>query len=244
MEWRDQGMVLSARGHGEAGAILEVLTRDHGRHLGVVRGGASRKMTPLLQPGNQVELTWRARLADHLGAFQVEPLAQRAALVLSDPLRLAALSSLCASAAFCLPERDPLPGFTIQTEALSDAIVADHGWLTAYLDWEMALLQVTGFGLDLSTCAVTGSQEALAYVSPKSGRAVSRDAAGIWADRLLPLPSCLLGTPPDAAGALQALTLTGYFLNEKLAPSLGTRAFPAARARFVGMCRGLNAEAP
>ena len=233
MDWRDQGIVLSARAHGESSAILEILTHEHGRHLGVVRGGTSRKMAPLLQPGNQIEVTWRARLADHLGTFQVEPLAQRAAGVLSDPLRLAALSSLCASAAFCLPEREPLQAFAQQTEGVAEALVADHGWLTAYLDWEVALLQVAGFGLDLSTCAVTGRPDDLTFVSPKTGRAVSRDGAGDWADRLLPLPACLLGASPDAKGAAEALALTGYFLVEKLGPSLGSRAFPTARGRFV-----------
>lgn len=233
MEWRDTGIVLSARPHGETSAILEVFTRAHGRHLGVVRGGVSRKMAPILQPGNQIEVSWRARLSDHLGSFTVEPVTMRAARLLADPLRLSALASLCATCAFCLPEREDLRAFQAQTEALAEALVAGEGWLTAYLDWEMQLLEVSGFGLDLSACAVSGGANDLAYVSPKSGRAVSRAGAGAWADRLLPLPACLLGAMPDAAGAAAALALTGFFLTERLAPSLGGRAFPAARARFV-----------
>lgn len=233
MEWRDVGFILGARPHGENAVILEVFTRAHGRHAGVVRGGTSRKMAPALQPGNQVEVRWRARLADHLGTYVVEPLAGRAATVLSDPLRLSALASLCATCSFALPEREVLTAFQAQTEALADALVSGEGWLTAYLDWEIMLLDVSGFGLDLSTCAITGATEDLAYVSPKSGRAVARLAAGAWADRLLPLPGCLMGAAPDPAGALEALALTGFFLSERLAPSLGARPFPQARQRFI-----------
>lgn len=233
MDWRDQGILLAARAHGESSAIIEVFTRAHGRHLGVVRGGASRRMAPILQPGAQIEVAWRARLADHLGSYVVEPVNPRMVQVLGDPLRLAALSSLCASCAFCLPERENLPRFQEDTEALADMIAGGEGWLTGYVQWELALLQEVGFALDLGACAVTGATDDLAFVSPKSGRAVARGAAGEWADRLLPLPACLLGGAMDAGGALAALRLTGFFLAERLAPSLGARAFPAARQRLL-----------
>lgn len=233
MEWRDQGILLAARPHGENSAIIEVFTRAHGRHLGVVRGGTSRKMAPVLQVGAQIEVNWRARLADHLGAYTVEPLSPRMVRVMADPLRLAALSSLCAICAFCLPERESLPAFQADTEALAEMIVSGEGWLTGYVQWELALLAEVGFALDLGTCAVSGAHHDLAFVSPKTGRAVARGAAGEWVDRLLPLPDCLTGAAMDAAGALAALRLTGFFLGERVAPSLGSRAFPAARQRLV-----------
>lgn len=233
MDWRDQGILLAVRPHGETSVIAEVFTRDHGRHLGVIRGGTSRKLAPVLQPGAQVDVTWRARLESHMGSFTAEPIRARMAAVLGDPLRLAALSSLCATAAFCLPEREALPAFQAETEALADAMHAGEGWLSAYMHWELRLLEETGFGLDLSGCANGGSANDLAYVSPRTGRAVSRAGAGVWADRLLPLPECLLGGPVTHEGVQAALALTGHFLTEHLGPSLGTRPFPVARARFL-----------
>lgn len=233
MDWRDEGILLAARPHGESSVIAEVFTRAHGRHLGVVRGGTSRKMAPVLQPGAQVSVTWRARLESHMGSFTIEPVRSRMAGVLGDPLRLSALSSLCATAAFCLPERETLTDFQAQTEHLADAIFTGEGWLAAYMDWEVRLLEEVGFGLDLSACANGGGANDLAFVSPKSGRAVSRAGAGVWADRLLPLPECLLGGPATLAGVQAALSLTGYFLTERVAPSLGRRAFPPARQRMM-----------
>ena len=233
MDWRDQGMLLAVRPHGENSVIAEVFTRGHGRHLGVIRGGTSRKLAPILQPGAQLDVAWRARLESHMGSFTAEPIRSRMAAVLNDPLRLSALSSLCATSAFCLPERESLPNFQAETEALADAIHSGEGWLSAYIFWELRLLEETGFALDLSACANGGGANDLAYVSPRTGRAVSRMGAGEWADRLLPLPECLLGGPVTLDGARAALILTGHFLTQHLAPSLGGRAFPAARTRFV-----------
>ncbi|CUH53963.1 DNA repair protein RecO [Shimia marina] len=233
MDWRDQGFVLSTRKHGETSVILEAFTETHGRHAGIVRGGISRKMTPILQPGGQVDLTWRARLSDHIGTFTVEPLRARTA-VLSDRFALAGLNAVTALLSFCLPDREPHTALYLQSRQLLDLLGQNDLWPLAYLRWEMALLSALGYGLDLSECAVTGSTENLIYVSPKSGRAVSAQGAGDWADRLLPLPPVLLGQgeAPDVE-IQQGLITTGYFLSEKLAPDLGHRPLPEARARFM-----------
>lgn len=235
MDWRDQGFVLNTRKHGETSVILEVFTAEHGRHAGVVRGGVSRKMTPILQPGGQLDLSWRARLADHIGSFTVEPLRSRAA-VLSDRFALAGLNTVTALLAFCLPDREPHPALYQQSTQLLDLLGQNELWPLAYLRWEMALLTELGYGLDLSECAVTGSTDNLIYVSPKSGRAVSAKGAGDWADRLLPLPPILRGEgdAPDEE-VLQALRTTGYFLSDKLAPDLGAKPLPEARARFIDL---------
>ncbi len=239
IEWRDEGMVLSARPHGETSVILELLTRRHGRHLGVVHGGVSRRKAPMLQPGNQLDAVWRARLDEHLGTWTVELRQSRAATVLSDATRLAALSSACALAAFALPEREDAGTFQPLTEALADAIADGRGWLADYVAWEMALLEVTGFRLDLASCAVSGEANDLAFVSPRTGRAVSTAGAGEWSSRLLPLPGMLLGAAPTIEGVVASLAVTGHFLTTKLAPSLGTKPLPPARARLV---RALEAQ--
>ncbi|WP_424966986.1 DNA repair protein RecO [Dinoroseobacter sp. S375] len=235
IEWREAGVLLSVRPHGETSVIVEAFTEGHGRHLGVVRGGISRKLAPVLQPGAQLDLHWKARLEDHLGSFSVEPVKGRAAAVLGDRLALSAMSAALALAGFSLPERAAYPAFYAQTIALLDAMAAGTGWLPAYLDWEMALLEQMGFGLDLSACAVRGVNEDLAYVSPRTGRAVSRQAAGAWVDRLLPLPDVMLGGPAGLSGVQEGLRTTGHFLTEKLAPALGNRPLPPARARFVDL---------
>ncbi len=236
MEWSDEAVLLSARPHGEGSAIVELFTARHGRHLGVVRGGASRRMAPLLQPGAQVSAAWRARLAEHIGAFTLEPLRSRAA-VLGDPLGLAALGSVCALLRQALPERAPHPGLWAATVAYLDALVAGGNAGgdpsgEAYLRWELGLLADLGFGLDLSACAVTGAREGLAYVSPRTGRAVSAAAAGDWAERLFPLPPFLVrGTAPRPGEVAQGLAITGHFLARELAPA--DRPLPEARARLV-----------
>lgn len=239
MDWRDEGVLLSMRPHGESAAIIEVLTAAHGRHAGVVRGGASRRMAATLQPGTQLQLDWRARLEDHLGAFTVEPLRSRAH-VLSDRLALAGLMSVCALLRAALPEREPHPVLWRDTVSLMDAL-GGTGWTSAYLRWELRLLEELGFGLDLSCCAVTGATSGLAYVSPKSGRAVSVEGAGPWAERLLPLPAGLSGSEDLAPeGLLQGLRLSGFFLDRGLAPVLNGQPLPEARARLVDLLtRGL-----
>ena len=235
MEWTDEGVLLSMRLHGESSAIVEMFTAAHGRHLGVVRGGASRRMAAMLQPGSQLALRWRARLDDHLGVFTVEPLAARAG-IMADALALAGLNSICALLHVALPERAAHLPLWRTTMVLLARLEARLDWVPDYLRWEMLLLDELGFGLDLATCAVTGSREDLAYVSPKSGRAVSRGGAGDWAARLLPLPPVLLGqgpaTPPEVA---LALALTGHFLDKGLQPLLMGKPLPEARARLLRM---------
>ena len=233
MDWRDQGMLLSVRTHGETSAIIEVFTAQHGRHAGVVRGGVSRKIAPILQPGAQLDVSWRARLEDHIGAFTVEPLQSRTA-VLADRLALLGLNAVCALLQFVLPEREPHPALYVGCLALMDALAAGDDWVPRYLRWEMALLEELGFGLDLGRCAVTGSREDLAFVSPKTGRAVSREGAGEWAARLLPLPGVLMGQGGGSPTELSdGLRTTGHFLEHRVAPALGDRALPEARRRLV-----------
>jgi DNA repair protein RecO (recombination protein O) len=233
MDWQDHGTILSLRPHGETSAIVEVFTEGHGRHAGVVRGGASRKMAAALQPGSHVAVVWRARLHDQLGTYTVEPLRSRAG-AMSDRLALLGLNAVCALLAFALPERAPHPALYAATEPLFEVIAAAHpGWIVDYLHWEMALLDELGVGLDLSRCAVTGTRDDLAFVSPKSGRAVSRAGAGDWAPRLLPLPPCLLGQGPATLAEIgQGLRISGHFL-DRFAAEHSHRALPEARNRLI-----------
>jgi DNA repair protein RecO (recombination protein O) len=234
MEWRDEGVLLSMRPHGESAAIIEVFTTGHGRHAGVVRGGASRRMAPVLQPGAQLEVTWRARLDDHIGTYTVEPLRSRAGLM-SDRRALAALTAICALLRAALPEREPHGALWTGTVDLMDAL-AGADWHSAYLRWEIGLLEELGFGLDLTRCAVTGATEGLAYVSPRTGRAVSLAGAGEWADRLLPLPAGLTGTAPLTGAALRdGLALTTHFLTRELMHDPQARPLPEARARLIDL---------
>lgn len=236
MDWRDQGILLAVRRHGETSAIIDTFTASHGRHAGVVRGGTSRRIAPILQPGAQLDLSWRARLEEHLGSFTVEPLRSRAAAAMSGRLALAGLNAAVSLLSFCLPEREPHPRLYKQSEQLLDLLGQDEIWPLAYLRWELALLDALGFGLDLSACAVTGASDDLVYVSPRSGRAVSAGAAGEWADRLLPLPPCLRGEGPASDPEIaQALQTTGYFLEHRVAPALGHAPLPQARGRLLDL---------
>jgi DNA repair protein RecO (recombination protein O) len=234
MDWRDEGALLAVRRHGETSSIIDVFTANHGRHAGVVRGGTSRKIAPILQPGAQLDVAWRARLEDHLGAYTVEPLKSRAALIMNDRLALAALNSLTALLVFALPEREPHKVLYQRTITVLDMLGETEAWPLAYLRWELSLLEDLGFGLDLASCAVTGSFDELIYVSPKSGRAVSRKGAGDWADKLLPLPPALLGEGEGPGSEIaEGLKTTGFFLRTRLAEALGNRPLPEARQRFV-----------
>lgn len=233
MEWREDGILLSMRPHGEGSAIIEVFTSGHGRHYGVVRGGASRKRAPLLQPGAQLDLTWRARLDDQIGSFLAEPVQSRAA-VLESPLALAGLTAACGLLHLSLAERDPHPQLYRRTLSLMDAMAGGADWIGDYLRWELLLLDEIGFGLDLSRCAVTGQRDDLAFVSPRTGRAVSRGAAGDWAPKLLPLPQALMGQGPvTGAEAAQALAITGHFLARELASDTRASALPDSRNRLL-----------
>lgn len=234
MEWRDEGMLISLRPHGESSAIIEVFTAAHGRHLGVVRGGTSRRMAGILQPGAQLALQWQARLHEHIGSFKAEPILARSALM-QDHGALLALNALCALLHRALPERDPHAGFYRETVQLLDLLEHGGDWPLAYLLWETRLLEEMGYGLDLTACALTGATQDLAFVSPRSGRAVSRLAAGDWAPRLLPLPRVLTLHDGTAAEVAQALSLTGHFLSQALAHSGDDAALPDARARLADL---------
>jgi DNA repair protein RecO (recombination protein O) len=221
MDWQDEGIVISVRPHGETSAIVEAFCAVHGRHSGVVRGGASRKKAAFLQPGAQVALVWRARLEDHLGAYTVEPVRARAGLM-EDRAGLAGLNAVCSLLHLALPEREDYGALYAETLALLDKIeAADLSWEADYPRWEIALLQALGFALDLSSCAVTGA----------------REGAGDWASRLLRLPHFLrpggnAGEPLDAQDMGDALRLTGHFLTSGLEPILNGRPLPEARARL------------
>ncbi len=236
MEWSDNATVISVRPHGESGAILEALTRDHGRHLGLVHGGASRNSRPTLQPGNRLHLHWRARLSEHLGNFTAEIVRARAGEILERGEALAGLNAYSSVVAAALPEREPHANIFEGGEILLDAI-AENGlahWGPLYVRWEAGLLDELGFGLDLSRCAATGTVDDLRFVSPRTGRAVSGGAAAPYAGRLFVLPGFLLGSqnaefaPGDIAAGLR---LTGHFLRARVLEPHG-REVPTARLRL------------
>src|SRR5947209_2851783 len=232
MDWQDRGLIIGVRKHGESSVILELLTEAHGRHMGLVRGGRARAMQPILQPGNSVDVTWRARLEEHLGTFIVEGERLRAAHLMQSALGLHGLHHL-ASLLRLLPERDPHPELWHFAELLADRLDDAALGPMLMLRFELALLAELGFGLDLSECTLTGATEDLVYVSPKSGRAVARGAGEPWRDRLLPLPGFLLTEQheADADQVRDAFRLLEHFLTRDL---LGPRglALGASRTAF------------
>jgi len=213
MQWTDDGIVLGVKRHGEANAILELMTHDHGRHLGLVRGGFGSRLRPVLQPGNSVSAAWRARLDEHLGNYTVEGLRLRAASYFSAPHAIYGVTHLAALMRL-LPERDPHTGLYETLDEILDQL--DDPALAAPMvaRFELLLLSELGFGLDLERCAATGASGDLAYVSPKSGRAVSRDAGEPWADKMLRLPAFLRQRDaiPSSHDLADGFALTGYFL--------------------------------
>lgn len=238
MEWRDEGIILGARRHGETSAILEVMTRAHGRHLGLVRGGRSRKMQPMLQPGNRVDVVWRARLDEHLGTYQAEALELNAARLLDAATAVYGLQTLAAHLRL-LPERDPHPRLYDTLLPVLSHLDDPASAAELIVRFELLVLDELGFGLDLSRCAATGSRDELAYVSPKSGRAVSRAAGLPWHAQLLALPAFLRigsGLRADLAAIEDAFRLTGYFFARHVYEPRGMEA-PEARAGFIAALR-------
>lgn len=236
MEWSAEGIVLAAKPLGEGGVILDALTRDHGRHLGLVRGANSRRLAGALEPGNLVKLTWRARIADQLGSYAVEPAHARAAALFHDRMKLSALASLTAVASATLHEREAHPRvFEALDHVLREALSQEALTVAAAaVSFELILLEDLGFGLDLSECAATGATQDLTFVSPKSARAVSAAAAAPYRDKLLALPQFLLDPDhgADWRDVAEGLALTGFFLERQvLLPQQKT--LPLARARFV-----------
>jgi DNA repair protein RecO (recombination protein O) len=239
MDFTDEGILLSTKPLGEANTIAELLTAGHGRHLGLVRGGRSRKMRPLMQLGNRLSVTWRARLSDHLGGFNVEMLEPHAARVLDDQVALSAIGSLTGLAKH-LPERDPHPQLYYGALEVLGALDDVRVWPALLVRWEMLLLQDLGFGLDLSECAATGTDADLIYVSPRSGKAVSRDAGQPYCDRLLKLPRFLLeDDAPTPADVLAGFILTGHFFERDVLSPHGLT-LPAARTRLIELLARLD----
>ena len=240
MEWNDEGIVLSARPHGETSMIVTLLTSAHGCHAGLVSGGQSRRHQSSLEAGNHVAVRWNARLSDHLGNFSLEVLKANAAPWLNDPEVLAIIASATTTVEASLPERQPMPHLFASLMALF-SITDRTLWGPAYIRWEMGVLEALGYGMDLSCCALTGAKEGLAFISPRTGRAVTPEAAAPYQGKLLPLPSFLCGNPRwDESDILQGLDLTGHFLsrhvfahpqNRRLVPIDGT--LPLARQRLA-----------
>ncbi len=233
VSWEDEGIVISVRRFGEHDAIVSLLTASQGRHVGLVKGGTGRKLRGVLQPGNLIRASWRARLDEHLGNYTVEAIQSYAARALSDADSLAGLSALCAMVEETLPEREPHIEVHDRTLDLLKTL-GDDTWPREYARWELSLLTDMGYGLDLSNCAATGSNHDLIYVSPKSGRAVSRAAGEPYIDKLLALPSFLhqADIDPTSREIGQSLALTGYFFDTRVfGPN--NRKLPASRTRFV-----------
>jgi DNA repair protein RecO (recombination protein O) len=234
MEWTDEAFVLSARAHGETGAIAELLTESHGRFAAHVAGGASRKMRPFLQPGARVIARYRARTSENLGSAALEPMGEGPAVLFDDALALTGLSAAAAVAAAALPEREPHAGAFAAFEALVAALQIPEVWPAVFVRFEAGLLEELGFGLDLSRCAASGVLDDLVYVSPKTGRAVSRAAGEPYRDRLLKLPPFLLSSQGglSAGDVGEGLSLTGHFLEQFVFGPLN-KPLPPARVWLV-----------
>lgn len=237
MEWSDEAIVLTVQPHGETSVVAHVFTPTQGRHAGLVRGGRAGRQAAVLQPGNLVTARWRARLAENLGTLTVEPEESFAARVLDQPLRLAALAAVCAVTAAATPERQPAPQLYQALKVLLPVLVDSPVWGEALVHWEIGLLASSGFGLDLTRCAGTGSDQDLCYVSPRTGRAVSRQAGDPYKDRLLPLPGFLIGRGAGGlAEVADGLRLTGHFLERDLLGALHA-GLPPARLRLAEAVR-------
>jgi DNA repair protein RecO (recombination protein O) len=241
MEWTDDAVVLSTRPYGESSLLVQLLTRERGRHAGLAKGGQRGKTRGIYQPGNRVRAIWKARLDDQLGQLTADLVRGDVALFMDDPERLGALSSAASLAEAALPEREAMPRVYEGLTLLLSALASDRGWQAQYVAWELDLLAELGFGLDLSRCAVTGSTTDLAFVSPKSGRAVSYAAGEPYREKMMRLPPFLLEwDPADSAPAthdlVDALALAGYFLDRHVFAPHG-RTLPPARTRFIDRIR-------
>ncbi len=237
MEWQGDGLILSVRRHGETSAIIDVLTRERGRHSGLVRGGRSRTQRPVLQAGNLVHLVWRARLEDHLGMFTADPHRMIVAGIIDNMARLAAVTTITTLASL-LPEREPHPRIYDASLLLLDHLDDDAIWPALLVRWELGLLDELGFGLDLEKCAMSGVRHGLAFVSPRTGKAVTAQAGEQWKDKLLRLPGFIAGAggAPDRDDVADGLELTGHFLARHVFEPRGVAA-PEQRNRIVRWLR-------
>jgi DNA repair protein RecO (recombination protein O) len=237
MQWTDEGIILGTRRHGETSLIVELMTAAHGRHLGLVRGGRSRRLQPLLQPGNSVTATWRARLDEHLGNYAVDGTTLRAARLIEAAAGLYGVQTLAALLRL-LPERDPHPQLYAALVAMVDWLEEPRLAAALVVRFELRILEELGFGLDLERCAATGTAADLTHVSPKTGRAVSEAAAAPYRDRLLALPAFLVAppaaAPPPVAELLEGFRLTGYFLSRHVFEPRAI-APPEARSSLIAL---------
>ncbi|HEY5819876.1 MAG TPA: DNA repair protein RecO [Mesorhizobium sp.] len=238
MEWRDEGIILGVRRHGETSVIVEAMTRDHGRHLGLVRGGRSRKQQPILQVGNRVDIVWRARLDEHLGNFLIEPLESHGARLMASAVGVFGVQTL-ASHLRLLPERDPHGGLYSALVAVLDNFDDARAAGELLVRFELLVLDELGFGLELSRCAATGAREELVYVSPKSGQAVSREAGQPWRDKMLALPEFLLREArldADLVAIEEGTRLTAFFFRRHVYEPRGISE-TESRAAFLNAVR-------
>ena len=242
MEWRDEGIIIGLKRHGETSVIVEAMTQAHGRHMGVVKGGRSRRMQPFLQAGNSIGIVWRARLEEHMGIYAVEPLRERAGEIMDSGLALAGLN-LIGEWLRLLPERDCHTNLWALAEALADNLSDPHRAPPLMVRFELTILTELGFGLDLEHCAKTGQTHDLDWVSPRTGRAVSREAGAPYADRLLSLPPFLqsgegaphgANAPPSRDDVLSGFRLTGHFMARDV---LNPRGAPDSEARRAYLAR-------
>ena len=233
MDWQSEGYIVSTRKHGESSAIIDVLTPDYGRHAGLVRGGSSRRLRPIIEIGNKVQVQWRARLSEHLGNFVVEPIELHAATLMHDRTSLVGLNAVCAMAKTVLPERQAFPQVYAAFDVLMQNFQDVDIWPALYVRWEMGVLAALGYGLDLSTCAATGGNDNLTHVSPRTGRAVCASAAEPYLDKLLPLPPFMRGERTlSSEDIVDGLRLTGYFLETRVQWGIN-QTLPEARAVMV-----------
>ena len=241
-DWQDEGIILSNKPYAESHSIASLLTKKNGRHAGLVLAGQSGKKRPMLQPGSIVHAQWRARLLEQLGTFKLELSKNYSAVLIDTPIRLAALTSICSLLEASLPEREPQAALWEATKAILEILSLSEDeakWLPFFIKWELGLLQELGFALNLDSCAVTGSSQKLAYVSPKTGRAVSRHAAGIYADRLLVLPVFLGGYLETTSEFVEGLKITGHFLRKHIFNTTEKK-IPSSRQRLAYLVETLN----
>ncbi|CAN5414411.1 DNA repair protein RecO [soil metagenome] len=238
MDFHEEAFVLSARAHGDTGVVVDLLTETQGRRGAYVAGGASRKMKPFLQAGSRVLVDYRARTSDHLGSARLEAVGEGVSALFDDPVALTGLTAAAAVAQGALPEREPHPGAFLAFEALMSAFRIPSVWPAIFVRFEAGLLEDLGFGLDLSRCAATGTMDDLIYVSPRTGRAVSREAGAPYADKMLKLPPFMLGAQAGLGeGDVGAgLDLTGHFL-EQFVFHPQNRPIPEARIWMIDRLR-------
>lgn len=238
MNWEDEGIILSVRPHGETSAIVDALTEEHGRHAGLVRGGQRPRQSGSLQPGSRARLTWNARLSEHLGTYRVEPRRNVWVSIGEDGDALSALASMLSLLGTFLPDREPCPGLYHASVTALRAFSGPQEWPGSYANWELCLLRELGYGLDLERCAATGQATGLAFVSPRTGRAVSRSAGVPFRDKLLKMPEFLKdGRPAKLEDLLAVMDLTGHFLEQGIVRAT-SRSIPAARVRLEERLRG------